>query len=112
MVKHNQIIRLLPINFLSVFDPFVGLPFKGLIFQVLANPVSQNYFRYYRDHSFSTCAKFSETQFLTPDTQPYLPISGGKKFLIFGKFYKRTIRMNPYLNIFYLVSFEIMTVFH
>ena len=54
-------------NFLSVFDPFVGLALKGLIFQVLPNPVSLNYFSHYRDHSFSTCAKFSETlTILTP----------------------------------------------
>ena len=34
MVKHNQTIRrLLPTNFLSVFDHFVGLVLKGLKFR-------------------------------------------------------------------------------
>ena len=49
-----------------------------------------------RDHSFSAYAKFSEKLiFLTPWYSHVVCVSGGKKFLFFGKFCARTKWMIP-----------------
>ena len=95
-------------NCLTVFDHFGGLVLKGLtlscmmlkndqtqfenlafkilkyvwpVFNIKHEMFKRNISFSYRDHSFSTCAKYSENlTFLPLDTHSHVCVSGGKKF--------------------------------